>query len=201
MSAPDPCSSRGESPASQDLGPDKEIMRGLGRFERLLLVTDGTVTEILEQYLEEKIRLIKLDQKIARDLADIDTAHGRFLAAGDLPVLARQILLQGETSGRNWLHAESTILLNHLGEDFRTDLLASREPIGRLWDKHRVETFKRILDYRRRRADALAGYFGIRPEDPVLSRTYSVTSGRKLIMIICESFLAGSFLDDPERRP
>ena len=44
--------------------PNKQMLTGLSRFQRLLLVTDGTVTDMLEQYLEEKIKVQKLYEKI-----------------------------------------------------------------------------------------------------------------------------------------
>lgn len=188
-------SSSTATPPSQDSEPNKEIMRDLSRFQRLLLVTDGTVTAILEQYLDEKIGVVKLYQKIESRLDGIDADHRGLLTEDDLPVLARQVVLRGQTTETNWLYAASTILFDRMSPEFRTDLLASREPIGRLWEKHQVETFKRILDYERRPAGALAQHFGIDPRDPVISRTYRVSSGGRLVMIISESFPSGFFLD------
>lgn len=169
--------------------PDKQMPVGLSRFQRLLLVTDGTVTEMLEQYLEEKIKVKKLYEKIEPDFQQVFAHHQPWLDQGVEPVMQREILLQGQSSLNNWVHAESTVLLNHLNQGFRTDLLGSREPIGCLWEKYQVETFKSILDFEQRAAGAeLADHFRITPQDQVISRTYSVYSGGKLIMIITETF-------------
>ncbi|MFN5065182.1 MAG: hypothetical protein ACK5ER_04880, partial [Aphanizomenon sp.] len=35
----------------------------LSTFQRIILTTDGTLTEILESYLMEKIQIIKLSEK------------------------------------------------------------------------------------------------------------------------------------------
>ncbi len=173
--------------------PNKEILKYLSRFQRLLLVTDGTVTEMLEQHLEEKIKVLKLYEKIEDHVGQVIPNHRSFLDHNNVPVLKREVLLQGQSTLNNWVYAESTILLNHLNQGFRTDLLASREPIGRLWEKYRIETFKSILDFAQRQAGALAEHFGIRPQDHIISRTYSVYSGGKLIMLISETFPVSFF--------
>ena len=105
--------------------PDKQMLTGLSRFQRLLLVTDGTVTDMLEQYLEEKIKVHKLYEKIEYDLQQVFVHHQTCLGYNNAPVIQREVLLQGQSSLKNWVHAESTIVLNHLNQDFRMDLLLS----------------------------------------------------------------------------
>lgn len=180
---------------SQRRMPDKQMLTGLTRFQRLLLVTDGTVTEMLEQYLAEKIKVSKLYEKIEPDLDQVFSHHRSSLNAEILPVMQREVLLQGQNSLTNWTHAESTIVLNHLNQGFRTDLLTSREPIGCLWEKYQIETFKSVIDFEQRPADELAQHFNINPQDPVISRTYQVFSERKLIMVITETFPTCYFRD------
>lgn len=176
--------------------PVKQILTGLSRFQRILLVADGTVTEMLEQYLAEKVKVQKIYEKIEPDTAQIHSRHRDYLRQGDTgPVLEREVLLQGQNTLQHWIHAESTIVLNHLTQGFRTDLLASREPIGRLWEKYQIETFKTLLDFEKRPAGKLAEHFGISPTDTVISRTYDVYSGGRLIMIITETFPAHFFQD------
>lgn len=168
--------------------PDTRLLTNLSRFQRILMVTDGTVTELLEQYLAEKIKVLKLYEKIEEKIEQITASHSDYVESNDLPVLKRDILLQGQSTKNNWIYAESTILLNHLNKGFRTDLLNSREPIGRLWEKYRYETYKVILSFDKRKVGTLAGHFNISPESDVISRTYSVYSGGKIIMIITEVF-------------
>lgn len=175
--------------------PNKQMLTGLSRFQRLLLVTDGTVTDMLEQYLEEKIKVQKLYEKIEHHPQQLFSHHQPYLTQTPMPVMQREILLQGQSSLKSWVHAESTIVINHLAQGFRTDLLQSREPIGCLWEKYQVETFKRILDFEQREAGELAKYFHISPQDQIISRTYNVLSGGALIMIITETFPALFFND------
>lgn len=168
--------------------PDTRLLTDLSRFQRILMVTDGTVTELLEQYLAEKIKVLKLYEKIEDKIEHVTPSHSDYVDTDNLPVLKRDVLLQGQSTRRNWVYAESTILLNHLNKGFRTDLLNSREPIGRLWEKYRYETYKVILDFDKRKAGSLASHFKISPKHEVISRTYNVYSGGKAIMIITEVF-------------
>src|ERR687886_2949251 len=77
----------------------------LGTFQRVLLITDGTVTDVLEAYSGEPIRVVKLAQSLGA--ADAETPE--LDLAPNERVLRRSILLQGTISGRNMLHAESVI--------------------------------------------------------------------------------------------
>lgn len=173
---------------SQRRMPNKAILTGLSRFQRILLVTDGTITEMLEQYLEEKIKVHKIYEKIEHDPQDIFSNHQSCLAHHKHPIMKREVLLQGQHSGVSWVHAESTVILDHLVKGFRMDLLSSREPIGCLWEKYQVETFKQVIDFDRRPAGKIAKHLNIRPTDHVISRTYTVQSAQKLIMVITENF-------------
>ncbi len=161
----------------------------LSCFQRILLTTDGTVTEILEQYLLEKIRPLKIDEKIESDMRCIHAPHRKLLPDGSSgPVLERRVLLQGVTTLRYWIQADSTIFLNQLSDQFLNDLLRSEEPIGRLWEKYRVETFKEVVHICREPATEWASYFTISPQEFLIARSYLVYSGGCLVMMISERF-------------
>lgn len=163
----------------------------LSTFQRILLTTDGTVTEILEAYLFEKIHVVKISEHIVEATADIAALD---LKVGDR-VIDRKILLQGKISRNNWIYAESLIVPDRLDEIYRERLLKTQEPIGRLWLEHRVENFKEIVDTAREAAGELAGYFKMKKEDRLLSRTYRVFSSRKPVMMITEKFPENYFLN------
>ena len=164
----------------------------LSVFQRIILTTDGTLTEILEAYLSEKIRLVKLSEiiePISGDNLLLDIASGQ-------EVMQRKILLQGKISRNNWVYAESILVPDRLDEKLKNGLLVSQEPMGRLWLEHRLETFKEIVDSAREPAEDLADYFKIKRSDKLLSRTYRVFSGRRPIILITEKF-PETFYRDP----
>jgi chorismate-pyruvate lyase len=180
-----------------DKRPSKEFLKNLTCFQRLLLVTDGTVTELLEQYLEESIKVHKLYEKREQNFEQLPHTHAAFINFNQMPTLTRKVLLQGQCSQKNWVYAESSILLNHLPSDFCSDLLNSQQPIGKLWAKYRTETYKAMLCAEKKPAgQQLAKYFNIHATDATISRTYGVYSKQKLTMVISEVF-PNQFFSDP----
>jgi chorismate-pyruvate lyase len=163
----------------------------LSTFQRILLTTDGTVTDILEAYAFEQIRIIKLSEQmffLDRDITSMDLKQGT-------EVISRKVLLQGKISRKTFVYAESILVPDRLDEQFRKALLETKTPIGKVWFEQRVETFKEILETSRESAEGLSSYFGIDPTDKLLSRTYQVISGRKPAMMITEKFPEHYFLN------
>ena len=163
----------------------------LSVFQRIILTTDGTLTEILEAYLSEKIKLVKLSETIepvTQNISLLDINCGQ-------EVITRKILLQGKISRNNWVYAESILVPDRLDEKLKNGLLVSQEPMGRLWLEHRLETFKEIVDSAREAAEDLADYFKIEKSDKLLSRTYRVFSGHRPIILITEKFPESFFRD------
>lgn len=183
--------------ASTSLEVQKALTRSyveppmLSRFQRILLTTDGTLTEILAAYLCEQIHLVKLSEhsyQIQHDLEPLDIQTG-------MDVIDRRILLQGKISRRNFIYAESFLVPDRLNEQFKQELLVSQTPLGKLWLEHKLETFKEIIDTAKEPAGALAAHFSISPEESLLSRTYRVFSNREPIMMITEKFPESFFRD------
>lgn len=164
----------------------------LSTFQRIILTADGTLTELLETYLCEKLQIVKLSEKaIVTDQA---------IEALDIPsgseLIDRKILLRGKISRVNWIYAHSFIVPDRLEANFRERLLVSQEPIGRLWVENRAETFKEIIESAREVAGDLADYFKIDKEERLLSRTYRVFSNRQPVMMITEKFPESYFKSD-----
>ena len=163
----------------------------LSPFQRVILTTDGTLTDMLEAYLFEGICLIKLSEGIVSADHDIPALH---LSCGS-KVLERKILLQGEVTKSNWIYAESVIVLDRLEEEFRHKLLYSQTPIGKLWLEYRIETFKEIIASIREPAQEIAHYFHMHENDYLLCRTYCVFSNHQPIMMITEKFPEHYFIE------
>ncbi|MDB9375783.1 chorismate--pyruvate lyase family protein [Nodularia sphaerocarpa] len=156
----------------------------LSAFQKILLTANGTVTSMLEAYSSESIQVVKLSEQldnIALELPNIKLNQQE-------QVMARKVLLQGKISCRNFIYADSLILINNLGEKFRNELFNTNKPIGQIWSEQKVETFKEIINHGKESANELAIYFNIKPEENVFFRTYSVSSQGKITMIITEKF-------------
>jgi chorismate-pyruvate lyase len=170
-------------------GLDRLDLSNLNLVQRILMLTDGTVTELLEFLVQESIAVTKLTHQVSRYPDDLCSEHVRHIHPDDLPALNRRILLTGQSSRRHFLYAESTILPQHLPAEFRDDLLHTNAPIGKLWAKHRLETFK--ADYLIARSPAseeLAAHLKVPVNSDVLSRTYQVWCNGHVSMVITEKF-------------
>lgn len=165
--------------------------RQLSTFQRILLTTDGTVTEILEAYLYEKIQVVKLSQApvvLNEDIKPLKLRKGS-------NVIVRKILLQGKVSRKNFIYAESIIVPDRFDQKVRDGLEKSKKPIGQLWLEYRIETFREIVDSGVEPANDVSEYFQITRDQKVLYRTYHVFSNKKPIIMITEKFPESYFLD------
>ena len=76
-------------------------------LQRVLLVTDGTLTEILEAAFLERIQLVKVLQQVV-------SSHECLEWEDNEPVIERGVLLRGERSRRNYVYAKSLIAIDRL---------------------------------------------------------------------------------------
>lgn len=162
----------------------------LSTFQRILLTTDGTVTDILEAYLMEQIRIVKLSERLMP--APVDNRYMGYEAGTE--VIDRTVLLQGKISRKNFIYAESIIVPGRLETAFQKALLETKTPIGKIWMEQRVETFKEIKDSALEASKELSEYFLISPSDKLLTRTYCVYTDDQAVMMITEKFPEAYFL-------
>lgn len=164
-------------------------LRDLSPFQRVLLTTDGMVTEILEAYTWERVTVSKLLQdQVAADepIAELNLEPGETL-------LRRTILLHGTKSHKNYIYAHSLLCVDRLDDKIRDGLLNSAKPIGLLIQENQLETFREVLVCEKHAAAELATHFGVEPESSLISRTYRVFAYGLPIMLITEKFPEGSF--------
>lgn len=157
---------------------------GLNAIQRILLTTDGTVTDILEAYLREPMDVVPLAQSIiaaAERVTDLDVDAGH-------EIMTREVLLRGRTSGHTVLHATTIVVPDRLGARLTAGLLERKQPIGRLLLAEKAETYREIKRCARGPANGLARHFHLYETAPFLSRTYVISHNGRGIMRITESF-------------
>jgi len=163
----------------------------LSSFQRILLTTDGTVTEILEAHLWEAIQIVKLYQEGIKTDASVP-----YLDIGPhAPVLIRKVILRGKSTDRNYIYAESLVALDRLDERIRHGLTETQKPVGQLMLEARLETFREILSCCYEPAEAIGEHFGIAHDAKLISRTYRVFANRQPFMLITEKFPETAFRD------
>jgi len=163
----------------------------LSLFQKVLLVTDGTVTQLIELYSGESIRVQKIENHIVgNQLAPTDVQRS-LQTTDDNALLKRIILLCGES--KSHLYAESYFVMERLPSDMRVKLETTNIPIGLLWREARLETHREIIAYHRERNTAVATHLGIDPDAELLSRTYLLYTNRQPMGMITEKFPASYF--------
>ncbi len=161
----------------------------LSLFQKVLLTTDGSVTELLSLYAGGPIRASKLFQTVSTGpfpglLKAIDAPAGASL-------LQREIMLMdGPTP---LVFAASTFVLARLSPATRAGLVDTEVPIGLLWRQEQAEMYREIVDMRLERHAAVAAHFGLPADTLLLSRSYTLRQGGQVMGMITEKFPTTGF--------
>jgi chorismate-pyruvate lyase len=153
----------------------------LGLFQKVLLATDGTVTDLIALYTGEPIRVEKLEQNIRTEVPPS-------VLACETPVrlLSRKILLRG--ARKKYLYADSLFLIDRFSSSIQHQLLTTDRPIGLMWKHERFETYRDIVDQRVEPSPIIAHYFELRESEPFVSRTYIIYHSGKPLGAITEKW-------------
>lgn len=157
---------------------------GLGLVQRILVTTDGTLTETLAAVFLEPIELVKLAVTITQSPQPVPPLE---LEAG-ANVMHRQIVLRGSRSAMPYVYAEVIIATDQLPPRLRDELLEGRVPLGALWILHRLEIFKDRPRVRQRPAGDLARHLNVAADDMLIERTYRTFTGGRPIFLVSEYF-------------
>lgn len=160
----------------------------LSLFQKVLLATDGTVTDLIALYAGEPIGVKKLAQSI-RD----EHAPAELQCAGPTCMMSRSILLTGAT--RTYLYAESLFVLERLSKSIQQQMLDTDRPIGLLWKEERLESFREIVRQAVEPCEAIAHHFDVPASAPFVSRTYLIYHGGKPLGMITEKWPLSHFRD------
>lgn len=146
-----------------------EKKKKLSFLEKVLTVTTGSVTQILEAYVGEpvKIKTISQEVKEAGDFA------GRLAVRKTDLVNFREVEITDQ-KGEVLIRAKSWTPLKRLERGFKDDLMKADVPIGELLAKHNIETRRELL--------------GACIEARKVKRTYNIIRNGEILMRIEEIF-------------
>ncbi|WP_052262203.1 chorismate--pyruvate lyase family protein [Pseudoalteromonas luteoviolacea] len=153
-------------------------VNNLSYLQKIILGTDGTVTQLLENIVGEKIVVDKL---LEADIAVLPHEE-------EMHCQRRVITLNGGKTGLPYLYADSLVYHGNMNVNFSRALTQTRIPIGKAWEKFQIETYKTLLSWGFEYANELSQHFAIEPHDLVVYRTYLVYSQGKKIFRITEKF-------------
>ncbi len=175
----------------------REIEAQVGRLssvQKILLGTDGSVTQLLESITGSEIAVKTRVQEIVP--ADRIIAERLLVDIGE-QVNYRIVDLADKATGQVLIHACSHTPIARLSPDFKDDLMKADIPIGRIIKHHKIEARREILNARVSPASSDAGrIFSICSHEPLLSRQYRIIHGGSPLIFIEEQFPYNRFLDE-----
>lgn len=164
-------------------GAEDLPIKALPPFLRALLVTDGTVTKILEAYFWEPVEVMTLQQDFVRAERPIEWIA---VDPGDR-VLIRQARLNGVDSGTVYATAFSVIRTQLIPEVFRQRLIDREIGIGVLIRDSGLESYREVLEVGIEPAETGRDGLAAEQSDSVF-RTYRIIIDGEPVILITESF-------------
>ena len=173
-----------------------EIESQVGRLspiQKILLGTDGSVTQLLESVTGHSVAVRTREQEVVK--ADADAAENLGVAPGD-EVNHRVVELLDAATGEVLVFAKYQTPIARLAPEFRDDLMRADIPIGKIIERHHIEARRELLTARVTPAkDELYRIFSICKNEPLLSRQYRIIHGGEPLIFIEEQFPYSQFLD------
>ena len=175
----------------------REIEQRVGRLspmQKVLIGTDGSVTNLLEMATGHPVTITTLVQDIVA--ADPEAAAALDIEPDD-EVNHRIVELKDSVTGEVLIYAVSRTPLRRLAPEFRQDLMRADIPIGRILCRHRIESRREITDARVIQAGTdLARTFNVHRCESMLSREYRIIHRDEPLIAIEEIFPCTAFADD-----
>lgn len=166
----------------------------LSPVQKILLGTDGSVTQLLEVITGKQVIITTRVQEIIS--ADHEIARKLEISAGN-KVNHRIVEIKNGDSGEVLIYAISYTPVDRLQPEFRNDLIRADIPIGKIIKKHQIEARREILSVDVRPAlKETAGLFRMFRDEPLLSREYQIIHEGKPLIVIQEQFPYQSFLNE-----
>ena len=172
----------------------EEHVGRLSRVQKILLGTDGSVTQLLESITGHPVTVKTLVQEIVP--ADGETAGRVDVSVGD-PVNHRVVELRDTVTNDVLIYAISETPVDRLSPSFKKDLMMADIPIGKIISRHHIEARREIISASVTTADPeTCRIFSLCQQEPVLSRQYRIIHREKPLIFIEEQFPYNQFLDE-----
>jgi len=163
---------------------------GLQRIHRVLLGHDGSMTNLLELITCGSVELRTLRQKVV-PCPDLATKALR-ISVGEA-VNERDIIMVRSLDGYPLLHAKSFTPISRLDPTFKSDLMRADIPIGKIIQKHGIESRRELMEIGLIERDECLGKL-LRCPGPYIWRSYNIITKELPLITIRESLPASLYL-------
>jgi len=172
----------------------EEEIGHLSPVQKILLGTDGSVTQLLEAITGKPIVITTRIQKIIS--ADPEIAQKLEILVGS-HVNHRVVEIKNNDSGEVLIYAISYTPIDRLPQEFRNDLIRADIPIGKIITQHKIEVRREILTVDARPAlGEAAEIFKMFRNEPLLFREYQIIHGGLPLIVIQEQFPFHKFISE-----
>ena len=179
---------------AQKISHLEELVGRLSPVQKMLLGTDGSVTNLLEVITGSPVEIETIIQKVIP--ADQSIASDLMVDVGD-EVNHRVVKLKKTGTNEPLIYAISHTPLKRLEPGFKDDLTRADIPIGIIMKKHQIESRRDITGAEVRAADnEMSRIFNIFPREPLLSRNYRIVRHGQPLISITETFPYNQFQDE-----
>ena len=163
--------------------PDSALLyAGAAALRRILLRTDGTLTDLVEAVADEPVHVVRLEHRTGTAATAVAALE---LGVGE-PLIDRRIVLRGRHSRVTYLYAEVRIAAARMPAPLRRALETSDVPLGHLVGRHRLELYREPPTCRWSRAAHLGTILQADPRERVATRCYRMILGGRPMASIRE---------------
>jgi beta-ribofuranosylaminobenzene 5'-phosphate synthase len=170
----------------------------LSKAQRLLLMTDGSVTTLLEVLTGKPVVVKTLLQQVVK--ADLERAAALDVEEGD-NINYRVVVLKNDDSDQPLIYAESYTPVARLRKELRHDFMKADIPIGRIMTRRKIESRREIRSVELLSNEELSNLFAVPNDVPFLSRTYDIIHHDLVLIRISEMFPSTSFIRTAVEEP
>ncbi|MGR5979971.1 chorismate pyruvate-lyase family protein [Bacillus cereus] len=141
----------------------------LSSYGRLVTYTKSSMTELLEIYHNTIIKVNLIRQNT--DLPILKVFNTK------LPdyFLVREATLESEETGEIFLYAISIVFIEKFQKEVMEDLIKGVEPIGKILDKYKLDTSRKIENVNIYQEEGMAKHLQIGCEDKILGKPILLT--------------------------
>lgn len=175
----------------------KNIEKDVGRLsslQKLLLTTDGSITNTLEILTGNEVKIETIYQEIGK--ADDYLAERLNISKGD-EINERVVRIYNSINNKTLIYAKSYAPLKRANDQFSNDLFRADIPIGKILKKYKIESRREIKNINFLRADKkISQVFGIFENEILLCRNYSIIKDGEILIDIYEMFPYNNFQNE-----
>ena len=165
----------------------KEITQeiDLTPFLRACLLTDGSLTILLEAFTGNEIKISGLKQKT---ISSNEKLSKELKINSGEKLNEREVILSAEQ--KPLVYARSYAVISRLSNDAKNDILNTDIPIGKILKKHKVEMHREIREIRIKSDEKIAKILNLnnKNNDKILWRSYVIIQNNVPLMKIEEYF-------------